>query len=171
FWLDTWTLDSPLYVRFPRLFALESIKDISVAVKWCAPSFDASFRRRARNGAESEFRVKDIRSSIDDTFLPSSDSATRWVKTVPIKVNILAWRTRLDRLPTRVKVYLKEFVVGRIFSEWRSRRMLNGIAGLSLSVCWLSSNSCWRVFFIHVGGISGPSGTVLSLILLRLEEL
>nr|GEU89385.1 RNA-directed DNA polymerase, eukaryota [Tanacetum cinerariifolium] len=39
---------------------------------------------------EGEFRVKDIRSSIDDTFLPSSDSATRWVKTVPIKVNILA---------------------------------------------------------------------------------
>nr|GEV56981.1 RNA-directed DNA polymerase, eukaryota, reverse transcriptase zinc-binding domain protein [Tanacetum cinerariifolium] len=99
FLLDTWILDSPLYVRFPRLFALESVKDISVAVKWGAPSLDASFRRRARDGAESnqwseycsmldsvtlssspdrifcdlngegEFRVKDIRSSIDDTFL------------------------------------------------------------------------------------------------------
>nr|GFC21147.1 RNA-directed DNA polymerase, eukaryota, reverse transcriptase zinc-binding domain protein [Tanacetum cinerariifolium] len=40
FWLDTWILDSPLYVRFPRLFALESVKDISVAVKWGAPSLD-----------------------------------------------------------------------------------------------------------------------------------
>nr|GEX97205.1 RNA-directed DNA polymerase, eukaryota [Tanacetum cinerariifolium] len=113
---------------------IESVKDISVAVKWGAPSLDASFRRRARDGAESnqwsefcsmldsitlssspdrifchlngegEFRVKDIRSSIDDTFLPSLDSATRWVKTIPSKVNILAWRTRLDRLPTRVNL-------------------------------------------------------------------
>nr|GEY24560.1 JmjC domain-containing protein [Tanacetum cinerariifolium] len=101
---------------------------------WGAPSLDASFRRRARDGAESnqwsefcsmldsvtlssspdriffdlngegEFRVKDIHSSIDDTFLPSSDSATRWVKTVRIKVNILAWRTRLDHLSTRVNL-------------------------------------------------------------------
>nr|GFB16608.1 RNA-directed DNA polymerase, eukaryota, reverse transcriptase zinc-binding domain protein [Tanacetum cinerariifolium] len=108
FWLDTWILDSPLYVRFPWLFALQSVKDISVAIKWGAPSLDASFRRRARDGAESnqwseffsmldsvtlssspdrifcnlngegEFRIKDIRSSINDTFLPSSDSATRW---------------------------------------------------------------------------------------------
>nr|GEW76783.1 RNA-directed DNA polymerase, eukaryota, reverse transcriptase zinc-binding domain protein [Tanacetum cinerariifolium] len=31
FWLDTWILDSPLYVRSPRLFALESVEDISVA--------------------------------------------------------------------------------------------------------------------------------------------
>nr|GFC25089.1 RNA-directed DNA polymerase, eukaryota [Tanacetum cinerariifolium] len=118
----------------PRLFALESVKDISVAVKWGAPSLDASFRRQARDGAESnqwsefcsmldsvtlssssdkifcdlngegEFRVKDIRSSIDDTFLPYSDSATRWMKTVHIKVNILAWRTMLDRLSTRVNL-------------------------------------------------------------------
>nr|GEZ88226.1 hypothetical protein [Tanacetum cinerariifolium] len=137
FWLDTWILDSPLYVRFPRIFSLESVKDISVAVKWGAPSLYASFRRRARDGAESnqwsefcsmldsvtlssspnrifydlngegKFRVKDIRSFIDDTFLPSSDSATRWVKTIPIKVNILAWRTRLDRLPTRVNLIMR----------------------------------------------------------------
>nr|GEX09060.1 RNA-directed DNA polymerase, eukaryota [Tanacetum cinerariifolium] len=109
-----------------------------MVVKWGVPSLDASFRTRARDGAESnqwsefcsmldsvtlssspdrifcdlngegEFRVKDIHSSIDDTFLPSSDSATRWVKTVPIKVNILAWRTRLDRLPTRVNLIMRE---------------------------------------------------------------
>nr|GEY23276.1 hypothetical protein [Tanacetum cinerariifolium] len=114
-----------------------SVKDILVAVKWGAPSLDASFRIRARDGTESnqwsefcsmldsvtlssspdrifcdlngegEFRVKDIRSSIDDTFLPSSDSVTRWVKNVPIKVNILAWRIRLDRLPTRVNLIMR----------------------------------------------------------------
>nr|GEZ61363.1 RNA-directed DNA polymerase, eukaryota [Tanacetum cinerariifolium] len=33
FWLDTWTLDLSLCVRFPRLFALEFDKEISVAAK------------------------------------------------------------------------------------------------------------------------------------------
>nr|GEW38772.1 RNA-directed DNA polymerase, eukaryota [Tanacetum cinerariifolium] len=37
----------------------------------------------------------------DNLFLPSLVVATRWVKHVPIKVNIFAWRARLDRLPTR----------------------------------------------------------------------
>ncbi|GKD34752.1 hypothetical protein Tco_1250261, partial [Tanacetum coccineum] len=50
---------------------------------------------------EGEFRVKDIRSSLDDLLLPSTDVATRWVKFIPIKINVFAWRARLDRLPTR----------------------------------------------------------------------
>nr|GEV28427.1 transposase, MuDR, MULE transposase domain protein [Tanacetum cinerariifolium]GEV75402.1 transposase, MuDR, MULE transposase domain protein [Tanacetum cinerariifolium] len=50
---------------------------------------------------DGEFRVKDIRTTLGNLFLPSSVVATRWVKHVPIKVNIFAWRARLDRLPTR----------------------------------------------------------------------
>nr|GEY92011.1 RNA-directed DNA polymerase, eukaryota [Tanacetum cinerariifolium] len=131
FWLDTWIMDLPLSIRFPRIYALEGIKEVSVAAKWGAPSFDESFRRQVRDGVESQqwsellsllgtfifspssdrwicdlngdgmFRVKDIRSYLDDLFLPSSNEATRRVKYVPIKVNIFAWRARLDRLPTR----------------------------------------------------------------------
>nr|GEW04360.1 RNA-directed DNA polymerase, eukaryota [Tanacetum cinerariifolium] len=90
----------------------ESVKDISVAVKWGAPSLDASYRRRARDGAESnqwsEFcSMLDsitLSSSLDRIFCDLNGEATRWVKTVPIKVNILAWRTRLDHLPTRVNL-------------------------------------------------------------------
>nr|GEZ25728.1 RNA-directed DNA polymerase, eukaryota [Tanacetum cinerariifolium] len=118
---------------FPRLFALELDKDISVAAKWSAPSFDVSFRRQVRDGVERNpwsallhmlctitlssssdryfcdlngdgaYRVKDIRSELDDLFLPSSAVATRWVNLVPIKVNIFAWHVSLDRLPTRGK--------------------------------------------------------------------
>nr|GFB06271.1 RNA-directed DNA polymerase, eukaryota, reverse transcriptase zinc-binding domain protein [Tanacetum cinerariifolium] len=118
FWLDTWTLDLPLCVRFPRLFALEFDKEILVVAKWGAPSFDEPFRRQVRDGVERNqwsellsllgmislspssdryfcdlngdgvFRVKDIRFALDELFLPSSDVATRWVKFVPIKVNI-----------------------------------------------------------------------------------
>ncbi|GJY36643.1 RNA-directed DNA polymerase, eukaryota [Tanacetum coccineum] len=50
---------------------------------------------------EGVFHVKDIRSALDDHFLPSADVVTRLVKSVPIKVNIFAWRARLNRLPTR----------------------------------------------------------------------
>nr|GEZ84073.1 RNA-directed DNA polymerase, eukaryota [Tanacetum cinerariifolium] len=131
FWFDTWILDLSLNVRFPRLFALELDKDISVAAKWSAPSFDASFRRQVRDGVERNqwsallhmlstitlssssdryfcdlnddgaYRVKDIRSELDDLFLHSSAVANRWVNLVPIKVNIFTWRVSLDRLPTR----------------------------------------------------------------------
>ncbi|GJX58902.1 RNA-directed DNA polymerase, eukaryota, partial [Tanacetum coccineum] len=131
FWLDTWILDKPLCVRFPRIYALESDKCASVAEKWDAPSFSSSFRRHVRDGIESEqwqdllsmldtvilsasndrwvcdlngegeFRVKYIRSSLDDLLLPSMDIVTRWVKFIPIKINVFAWRARLDRLPTR----------------------------------------------------------------------
>ncbi|GKE41515.1 ribosomal protein L7Ae/L30e/S12e/Gadd45, partial [Tanacetum coccineum] len=37
-------------------------------------------------------------------FLPSSDVETRWVKFIPIKVNVFSWRARRDRLPTRVNL-------------------------------------------------------------------
>ncbi|GJS42587.1 RNA-directed DNA polymerase, eukaryota [Tanacetum coccineum] len=131
FWLDIWVLDCPLSIRFPRIFALEIDKEVSVSVKMGANSIVDSFRRPIRDGVERQqwgdlssildtislssandrwscdvngdgmFRVKDIRSSLDDIFLPSSALATRWVKYIPIKINIFIWRARLDRLPTR----------------------------------------------------------------------
>ncbi|GKD04244.1 hypothetical protein Tco_1179218 [Tanacetum coccineum] len=94
-------------------------------------SFTSSFRRVIRGGIEStqlsdimsilgsvilssnedryfwdlngdgDFRVKDVRNLIDETFLPKDVSPTRWVKSIPIKVNIFAWKVSLDRLPTR----------------------------------------------------------------------
>ncbi|GJX62020.1 RNA-directed DNA polymerase, eukaryota [Tanacetum coccineum] len=131
FWSDTWISDLPLCVRFPRLFALEEDKEVSVASKLGSSSVDSSFRRLIRDGIERQqwsdlssllesvilspskdrwfcdlngegaFRVKDARSIIDDIFLPSSEVATRWVKYIPIKINIFMWRARLDRIPTR----------------------------------------------------------------------
>ncbi|GKA34466.1 RNA-directed DNA polymerase, eukaryota [Tanacetum coccineum] len=50
---------------------------------------------------DGEFRVKELRNFIDDKYLPSHTEATRWVKLVPIKVNIFVWRARRDCLPTR----------------------------------------------------------------------
>nr|GEX16307.1 NB-ARC domains-containing protein [Tanacetum cinerariifolium] len=51
---------------------------------------------------EGVYRVKDIRYSLDDLLLPTSDIVTRWIKVIPIKINVFVWRARLDRLPTRL---------------------------------------------------------------------
>nr|GFA61997.1 RNA-directed DNA polymerase, eukaryota [Tanacetum cinerariifolium] len=54
--------------------------------------------------SDGVFRVKEVRNCIDDIFLPSQVIDTRWVRFVPIKVNILIWRARQDCLPTRVNL-------------------------------------------------------------------
>nr|GEU57542.1 RNA-directed DNA polymerase, eukaryota [Tanacetum cinerariifolium] len=70
-------------IKFPRLFTLELDKDISVAGK---------------------MNSQELRNFIDDKYLPSHTEATRWVKLVPIKVNIFVWRARRDCLPTRTNL-------------------------------------------------------------------
>nr|GEY19111.1 RNA-directed DNA polymerase, eukaryota, reverse transcriptase zinc-binding domain protein [Tanacetum cinerariifolium] len=47
------------------------------------------------------FRVKEVRTILDDIFLPSAADAMRWVEYISIKINVFAWRAQLDRLSTR----------------------------------------------------------------------
>ncbi|GJW99600.1 RNA-directed DNA polymerase, eukaryota, partial [Tanacetum coccineum] len=60
---------------------------------------------------DGEFRVKDVRIKLDDILLPSDSNATRWVKYIPIKINVFAWRVWLDRLPTKIIVNREDFVL------------------------------------------------------------
>ncbi|GJX55522.1 RNA-directed DNA polymerase, eukaryota [Tanacetum coccineum] len=115
---------------------LLSLVKKSVATKLRDSSLIASFRRMPRGGIEEEqlkllfanissvmlsnvsdrwiwrldssgyFLVKSARGFIDDIFLPKVEVPTRWVKTIPIKVNIFAWRVCLDKLPTRLNLSL-----------------------------------------------------------------
>nr|GEX45471.1 RNA-directed DNA polymerase, eukaryota [Tanacetum cinerariifolium] len=101
FWFDPWLSDVPLYVRFPRLFALKLDRESVVADKLGASSVSGSFHRDVRDG---EVKVKDVRNCIDDLILPSSNVATRWSKSIPIKVNVFTWRARRDRLPTKTNL-------------------------------------------------------------------
>ncbi|GJZ43010.1 RNA-directed DNA polymerase, eukaryota, partial [Tanacetum coccineum] len=130
FWKNRWIDDHSLLGKFPRLYALETNKDISVADK-LHPSLSFSWRRSVRGGIESHqfnhlsslldyvslsnsedrwvcdlsgdgvFRVKDVRNLLDEFFLPKSNVPTRWVKFILNKVNIFAWKLFLNRLPTR----------------------------------------------------------------------
>ncbi|GJW27596.1 RNA-directed DNA polymerase, eukaryota [Tanacetum coccineum] len=48
-----------------------------------------------------EFSVASIQKVIDEKRFPGVNSLTRWVKSMPIKVNIIAWKIITDALPTR----------------------------------------------------------------------
>nr|GEY15862.1 RNA-directed DNA polymerase, eukaryota, reverse transcriptase zinc-binding domain protein [Tanacetum cinerariifolium] len=54
FWDDVWLTESPLKHIYPRLFALECDKNVSVAGKFRYPSLIASFRRAPQGGIEAE---------------------------------------------------------------------------------------------------------------------
>nr|GEW31071.1 RNA-directed DNA polymerase, eukaryota [Tanacetum cinerariifolium] len=54
-----------------------------------------------------EFSINSAHLYIDDYFLPTVGAPTRWVKEVPIKINILAWNVSLDKLPTRLNFSLR----------------------------------------------------------------
>ncbi|GKC28202.1 RNA-directed DNA polymerase, eukaryota, partial [Tanacetum coccineum] len=116
---------------------LELDKHVSVALKLRANSLISFFRRSPRSGIEEEqllllisntssvillnisdrwswlldpsgdFSVKSTREFIDDSMLPKTDVPTRWVKSIPIKINIFAWRVSLDKLPTRFNLSLR----------------------------------------------------------------
>ncbi|GJY03326.1 hypothetical protein Tco_0369266 [Tanacetum coccineum] len=143
FWDDIWIGSKPLKLLFPRIYALDNIKDASICMKLNEPSLDNNFRRSIRGGIEQsqfkkltdllipivlnpcpdrwfwslegsgEFSVASIRRFIDDQRLLTVDSKTLWIKSVPIKVNILAWKIKLEALPTRFNISRRDKNAGR----------------------------------------------------------
>ncbi|GKD51880.1 RNA-directed DNA polymerase, eukaryota, partial [Tanacetum coccineum] len=109
-------------------------QDVKVASKLSLAILDFSFRRDPRGGAEEEqfidlsnqiegviltnsmdrwiwtlegsreFSVASVRKLIDDKMLSESDMKTRWIKVVPLKINVHAWKVSLDCLPTRLNI-------------------------------------------------------------------
>ncbi|GJT59825.1 hypothetical protein Tco_1003358 [Tanacetum coccineum] len=117
-----------------RLYALEVKKTVDMASKLSQENLTWSFRRASRSGVEQdqltdlmtyvegvvlvflpdrwywtldgsgEFSVASARKVIDDNRFPEVSTQTRWIKVVPIKVNIHAWKVRMDCLPTRLNI-------------------------------------------------------------------
>nr|GEV00797.1 RNA-directed DNA polymerase, eukaryota, reverse transcriptase zinc-binding domain protein [Tanacetum cinerariifolium] len=90
FWDVAWRGDVAFKVLIPRLYALETMKNIDVASKLSHGS--------------SEFSMSSVRKVIDATLLPKGTTKTRWIKAVPIKINVHAWKVKHDCLPTRVNI-------------------------------------------------------------------
>nr|GEW62059.1 RNA-directed DNA polymerase, eukaryota [Tanacetum cinerariifolium] len=78
-----------------------------------------------------EFSVASVRRYIDDHMLPDVSSKTIWLKAVPFKVNIHAWKVKLDSLPTRFNL---------------SRRGLD-IQWISCPICDKAAKTTSHIFF------------------------
>ncbi|GKE78968.1 RNA-directed DNA polymerase, eukaryota, partial [Tanacetum coccineum] len=114
---EPWLDDLALKHKFPRLYALDNYKQITVVEKIMVDTF----RRPPRGGAEEEqfeatceFSVKSVRRLIDDSILPKEKIATRWVKVMLIKINVFVWIIRLDKLLTRLNLSLKGIDISTI---------------------------------------------------------
>ncbi|GJW41141.1 RNA-directed DNA polymerase, eukaryota [Tanacetum coccineum] len=136
FWLEKWIEGGVLKEKFPRLLALKVNKQAIVFDK-LQVGILSSFRRNPRGGPKSNqmeellslvnsvelyvetnvwnwslsgdgiFLVSSARIHVDEGLCIMDGPHTRWFKLVPIKVNILVWRIRLNKLPSRYNMSLR----------------------------------------------------------------
>ena len=78
-----------------------------------------------------EYSVASAIKFIDDQRLVGSPHKTRWIKVIPIKINILAWKVRFEFLPTRLNL---------------SRRGIE-IQSLCCPICFKEVESTSHIFF------------------------
>ncbi|GJZ28167.1 RNA-directed DNA polymerase, eukaryota [Tanacetum coccineum] len=113
---DNWIRGNTLKNLYPRIYALENSKQVTVCAKLADIALDASFRRKPRGGIEciqfnemlvlmqdvsltpisdrwiwslegsGDFYVASTRKAIDDKRLLVVNSKTRWIKYVSIKI-------------------------------------------------------------------------------------
>ncbi|GKD63571.1 RNA-directed DNA polymerase, eukaryota [Tanacetum coccineum] len=128
------TEDGILKDIFPRVYALELDKSITVAAKKVQGTGTDSLRRHPIGGVESVqwsqvqslvtdihlatmediwfwtlegtslFTIKLNRVAIDKKILITTGQPSRWSKFMPKKVNILVWKMSMDRIPTGVNL-------------------------------------------------------------------
>ncbi|GJU25591.1 RNA-directed DNA polymerase, eukaryota, reverse transcriptase zinc-binding domain protein [Tanacetum coccineum] len=176
FWEDMWSEGGTLKNRYPRIYALESSKSITVGMKVAHTSLAFSFRRAPRGGVEQEqfdeivalvndvilapisyrwtwtlessgdFFVASVRKLIDDKSIPVVDYKTRWIKYVPIKVNVHAWKVKSDSLPTRFNISRRGIYIDSIMCAICDKRRR------CLAIC--SSRVAWsdKLFALSLAG-------------------
>nr|GEU75656.1 RNA-directed DNA polymerase, eukaryota, reverse transcriptase zinc-binding domain protein [Tanacetum cinerariifolium] len=146
FWEDAWRGDNNFNSLYPRIYALETQKNVTVASKMSHVDMPSLFCKAPRGGSKEsqfiqllrnmeglslvdikdrwiwslegcgEFLVAYVRKVLDDRSLPVVSFKTRWIHVVPIKVNIHAWKVRLDSLPTRLNISKRGMDIESILS-------------------------------------------------------
>nr|GEV89672.1 hypothetical protein [Tanacetum cinerariifolium] len=117
---------------------------------------------------------RDIRNYIDDMILPAYHEPTRWVKCVPIKINIFAWRARRDCLPTMVNLIRRGVTLESVLTVRFAclARKMRTIFSFGVICCGFPPfgflprlSVCSKEFFTLLGGPFGYCGTALSLMI------
>ena len=78
-----------------------------------------------------DFTVASIRKIIDEKHLQTGFTKTRWIRYVPVKLNVLAWKIKTDVIPNRVNI---------------SRRGID-IQSLACPICDGGTESSEHLFF------------------------
>ncbi|GKE42242.1 hypothetical protein Tco_1469526, partial [Tanacetum coccineum] len=76
FWEDSWRGETTFKILFPRIYALEKVKDISMAEKMAHSSIYFSFRREPRSGSELSQMIS-LQFHLEGILLPNMTD--RWV--------------------------------------------------------------------------------------------
>ncbi|GJY96341.1 hypothetical protein Tco_0513251 [Tanacetum coccineum] len=107
FWKEVWKGDVTFKSLYPRVYALETSKNITVAHKLAHDNMGFSLRRNPRGGMESsssgEFYVASVRRFIDDHILPEVALFEEW----------MAWMSIIHYHGTR-----KEVLEGVFYIIW-----------------------------------------------------
>nr|GEU95336.1 ARID DNA-binding domain-containing protein [Tanacetum cinerariifolium] len=64
--------------------------------------------------APARFFVTSVRQLVDSRILEVDHNASRWNRSVPIKVNIFLWRLSLNKLPSRINFGIKGIDIGSV---------------------------------------------------------
>ncbi|XP_071714472.1 uncharacterized protein [Rutidosis leptorrhynchoides] len=137
FWKDIWIGDCSLASRFGRIFSLDMNGDCTIADRFINGVWVWDWSRELTScrhqallqdlklvidsfvlgdqmdswactiSKQSCYLVKDGRMMIDNMLLPSNGHSTRWINTLPRKVNIFMWRVELNKLPSRLNLSKK----------------------------------------------------------------
>nr|GEU47367.1 RNA-directed DNA polymerase, eukaryota, reverse transcriptase zinc-binding domain protein [Tanacetum cinerariifolium] len=104
FWDVPWRGDTDFKELAPRIYALESLKVqlelLQDLMHGCMLSNSNDNWSWSLDGG-GDFTVSSVRKAIDNHILPKGTTKTRWIKEVPIKINIHAWKVKNDCFPTR----------------------------------------------------------------------
>nr|GEV72708.1 RNA-directed DNA polymerase, eukaryota [Tanacetum cinerariifolium] len=175
---DHWLGELPLYAQFPRLFALEMDQGATVNSKLNAPIVD-TFRRQPRGGREQAhldelrsmldsvslsnstdrwfcsisgdgvFRVKDVRTFLDDMFLPQQEDTSHIFFRCNMVQNILNRVTRWWDLPAHSWSSFEDWQnwLSSIRMSSKLKSLLEGVFYVTWWVVWRFRN---RLIFDEV---------------------
>nr|GEV66720.1 RNA-directed DNA polymerase, eukaryota, reverse transcriptase zinc-binding domain protein [Tanacetum cinerariifolium] len=181
FWKDTWNGELPFKLTYPRIYALEFDKNLAKLEDQLEDVKLVNKRDRwawSLNGS-GEFSVASIRRLFDDIRLPDVSSQTRWIKAVPIKVNILTWKVRLNGLLSCVNISRRGIDIISILCpicerdvesiSLKIRRKMSGYCGFQALGSIVNIKRCWKEFVMVFGGTYGffeTNGCLVRIVLL-----
>ncbi|GJU30004.1 RNA-directed DNA polymerase, eukaryota, reverse transcriptase zinc-binding domain protein [Tanacetum coccineum] len=125
FWNDAWRGDVAFKDLMPRLYMLENMKDEKI--EGCILSNTQDRWTWSLEGS-GDFSVSSVRKVIDDVYLPRGSVKTRWIKEVPLKINIHAWKVTNDYLyPPRLIFQGEVKIIESIVCLWQYCEFSNQI--------------------------------------------